>query len=113
MEGARATQGSNENRPASQQLVNQKFADEFQSRGPIRNKSQKQLLESNPYWKMGGQMGDTSGATLSMKWRFIWKLFLWVALAILVTIMELLVSAKADSTGQRIYSAELVLGILH
>ena len=36
-----------------------------------------------------------------------------MALGILVIIMEQLVSTKADSTGQRIYSAGLVLGILH
>ena len=58
-------------------------------------------------------MGDTSGETLLLIWRFVWGLFLWVVLGILVIIMEKLVSAKADSTGQRIYSAGLVLGILH
>ena len=113
MEGKMATQGSNEHRPALQQLVNQQFVDEFQSRGQARNKSQKQLLEWKPSWQMGGQIGDTSEETLSRIWRFIWKLFLWVALGTLVIIVEMLVSTKADSIGQRIYSAGLVLGILH
>jgi hypothetical protein len=50
MEGVRATQGSHEYRPALQQLVNQKFVDEFQSRGQARNKSQQQLLEWTSAW---------------------------------------------------------------
>jgi hypothetical protein len=74
--------------------------DEFQSKGQIRNKSQKQLLEWKPSWQRGRQMSDTSGETLLLIWRFIWGLFLWVVLGILVIIMEKLVSAKEDSTGQ-------------
>ena len=108
MEGKTATQGSTEHRPVRQELGNQKFADEFQSKGKIRNKSQKQFLEWKSSWQRGGQMGDTSGEMLLLIWKFIWRLFLWVALGILVIIMEKLVSAKADSTGQRIYSAGLV-----
>jgi hypothetical protein len=37
----------------------------------------------------------------------------WLALGIVVIIVEMLVSTKADNTGQQIYSAGLVLGMLH
>ena len=56
MEGKMATKGSIEHRPVRQELDNQKFVDEFQSKGQIRNKSQKQLLEWKPSWQRGGQV---------------------------------------------------------
>jgi hypothetical protein len=97
-----ATQGFNEHRLALQQLVNQQFVDEFQSRGQARNKSQKQLLEWNLAWQTGGQRSDTSGETIAIIWGVIWESFLWVACITLVIIVEILVSPKAESTGQRI-----------
>ena len=46
-------------------------------------------------------------------WQLIWKITLWMALGLLVLMVERIISAKAENTDQQIYSAGLVLGMLH
>ena len=101
MEGRNATQGFHENRPVFQQLVNKKLGDELQPRAQIRNKSKAQLLEQKSSWQRCWQTFDIPG--LSAVWQLIWQIVLWVALGTLVIMVKMVISAKADSTGQQIY----------
>jgi hypothetical protein len=78
----------------------------------LRNESQTKFLEQISFQQQCWKVLGISRGNLSELWQFVWKIFLWLVFGMLIIMVEMVASGKADNTGQQIYSALLVLGMV-